>query len=91
MIDPITGQKMRSWCGMIQPERLLEVCFIDLYIVGFPQHDYVIEKWLGNGTIEELEFVNPAYRIDNLRQLLTAGSITIHGWWPQGSSCHSIS
>lgn len=24
VIDPITGQKMRSWCGMIQPERLLE-------------------------------------------------------------------
>ncbi|GFS38375.1 UBX domain-containing protein [Actinidia rufa] len=24
VIDPITGQKMRSWCGMIQPESLLE-------------------------------------------------------------------
>lgn len=24
VIDPITGQKMRSWNGMIQPERLLE-------------------------------------------------------------------
>ncbi|KAK4597079.1 hypothetical protein RGQ29_014900 [Quercus rubra] len=24
VIDPITGQKMRSWCGMVQPERLLE-------------------------------------------------------------------
>ncbi|KAE8729210.1 Plant UBX domain-containing protein 7 [Hibiscus syriacus] len=24
IIDPITGQKMRSWCGMVQPESLLE-------------------------------------------------------------------
>ncbi|XP_057961232.1 plant UBX domain-containing protein 7 isoform X2 [Malania oleifera] len=24
VIDPITGQKMRSWCGMIQPDSLLE-------------------------------------------------------------------
>lgn len=24
-IDPITGQKMRVWNGMVQPERLLEV------------------------------------------------------------------
>ncbi|KAJ7954432.1 UBX domain-containing protein [Quillaja saponaria] len=24
VIDPITGQKMRSWCGMVQPESLLE-------------------------------------------------------------------
>ncbi|XVE85523.1 hypothetical protein DITRI_Ditri17bG0097600 [Diplodiscus trichospermus] len=31
VIDPITGQKMRSWCGMIQPESLLEdlVQFMD--------------------------------------------------------------
>ena len=25
VIDPITGQKMRAWSGMVQPERLLEV------------------------------------------------------------------
>lgn len=25
VIDPITGQKMRAWNGMITPERLLEV------------------------------------------------------------------
>lgn len=25
VIDPVTGQKMRSWRGMIQPETLLEV------------------------------------------------------------------
>lgn len=25
VIDPITGQKMRSWNGMVEPERLLEV------------------------------------------------------------------
>ncbi|XP_031495924.1 plant UBX domain-containing protein 7 [Nymphaea colorata] len=24
VIDPITGQKMRSWCGMVEPEHLLE-------------------------------------------------------------------
>ncbi|XP_021280280.1 plant UBX domain-containing protein 7-like [Herrania umbratica] len=24
VIDPITGEKMRSWCGMVQPESLLE-------------------------------------------------------------------
>ncbi|KAH9658738.1 Plant UBX domain-containing protein 7 [Citrus sinensis] len=24
VVDPITGQKMRSWCGMVQPESLLE-------------------------------------------------------------------
>ncbi|XP_041011944.1 plant UBX domain-containing protein 7 [Juglans microcarpa x Juglans regia] len=31
VIDPITGQKMRSWCGMVQPQRLLEdlLPFID--------------------------------------------------------------
>ncbi|XVF02945.1 hypothetical protein REPUB_Repub04eG0218300 [Reevesia pubescens] len=31
VIDPITGQKMRSWCGMVQPENLLEdlVQFMD--------------------------------------------------------------
>lgn len=26
IIDPITGQKIRSWGGMIQPESLIEVC-----------------------------------------------------------------
>jgi hypothetical protein len=26
IIDPITGQKMRSWGGMVQPESLLDVC-----------------------------------------------------------------
>lgn len=40
VIDPITGQKMRSWRGMVQPETLLEVsgcsftllaCFICLH------------------------------------------------------------
>ena len=25
IIDPITGQKMHSWVGMVQPESLLEV------------------------------------------------------------------
>ncbi|KAJ8769845.1 hypothetical protein K2173_008927 [Erythroxylum novogranatense] len=31
VIDPITGQKMRSWSGMVQPENLLEdlVAFMD--------------------------------------------------------------
>ncbi|KAK7360763.1 hypothetical protein VNO77_02776 [Canavalia gladiata] len=31
IIDPITGQKMRSWCGMVQPESLLEglLAFLD--------------------------------------------------------------
>ncbi|XP_022734545.1 plant UBX domain-containing protein 7-like [Durio zibethinus] len=31
VIDPITGQKMHSWCGMVQPESLLEdlVQFMD--------------------------------------------------------------
>ncbi|KAJ4842098.1 hypothetical protein Tsubulata_007946 [Turnera subulata] len=31
VIDPITGQKMHSWCGMVQPESLLEdlVPFMD--------------------------------------------------------------
>ncbi|KAL8535763.1 hypothetical protein ACS0TY_011416 [Phlomoides rotata] len=24
VIDPITGQKLHSWCGMVQPEKLLE-------------------------------------------------------------------
>ncbi|KAE9607855.1 hypothetical protein Lal_00040096 [Lupinus albus] len=24
ILDPITGQKMRSWCGMVEPETLLE-------------------------------------------------------------------
>lgn len=32
IIDPITGQKMRSWNGMVQPERLLEVNVM-VYIV----------------------------------------------------------
>jgi len=26
IIDPITGQKMRAWGGMVQPDSLLEVC-----------------------------------------------------------------
>lgn len=25
VIDPITGQKMQAWNGMVRPERLLEV------------------------------------------------------------------
>jgi len=25
IIDPVTGQKMRAWSGMVQPDRLLEV------------------------------------------------------------------
>ncbi|CAI0438550.1 unnamed protein product [Linum tenue] len=31
VIDPITGQKMRLWCGMVQPESLLEdlVSYLD--------------------------------------------------------------
>ncbi|KAK9275378.1 hypothetical protein L1049_022642 [Liquidambar formosana] len=39
VIDPITGQKMRSWCGMIQPERLLEdlLSFMD----GGPKDHHV--------------------------------------------------
>ena len=28
ILDPITGQKMRAWEGMIGAERLLEVIFI---------------------------------------------------------------
>ena len=28
ILDPITGQKMRAWEGMIGAERLLEVMFI---------------------------------------------------------------
>lgn len=44
VIDPITGQKMRAWSGMVQPDRLLEVLnavnltfhlvFLILYIVA---------------------------------------------------------
>lgn len=30
VIDPITGQKMRSWRGMVQPETLLEVQTIQI-------------------------------------------------------------
>ncbi|KAF6174624.1 hypothetical protein GIB67_006276 [Kingdonia uniflora] len=39
VIDPITGQKMRSWSGMIEPQRLLE----DLmpYMDGGPQEHHV--------------------------------------------------
>ncbi|KAE9614524.1 hypothetical protein Lal_00012114 [Lupinus albus] len=31
ILDPITGQKMRSWCGMVEPESLLEglLAFLD--------------------------------------------------------------
>lgn len=32
VIDPITGQKMRSWNGMVQPERLLEVKWCSLML-----------------------------------------------------------
>lgn len=41
VIDPITGQKMRSWCGMVQPERLLEVCDTAMCILVFQQHDFI--------------------------------------------------
>lgn len=33
VIDPITGQKMHSWFGMVQPERLLEVNIVEIFIV----------------------------------------------------------
>jgi hypothetical protein len=41
VIDPITGQKMRSWCGMVQPERLLEVCVTAVCILLFQQLDFI--------------------------------------------------
>ncbi|GMY18049.1 plant UBX domain-containing protein 7 [Fagus crenata] len=39
VIDPITGQKMRSWSGMVQPERLLEdlLPFMD----SGPKHHHI--------------------------------------------------
>lgn len=39
IIDPITGQKMRSWTGMVQPERILE----DLlpFMEGGPKQQHV--------------------------------------------------
>lgn len=33
VIDPITGQKMHSWFGMVQPERLLEVNILEILII----------------------------------------------------------
>ncbi|KAG0447840.1 hypothetical protein HPP92_028143 [Vanilla planifolia] len=38
VIDPVTGQKMRSWTGMVQPERILE----DLlpFLEGGPQQKH---------------------------------------------------
>ncbi|XP_030968196.1 plant UBX domain-containing protein 7-like [Quercus lobata] len=40
VIDPITGQKMRSWCGMVQPDQLLEdlLSFMD----GGPKDHHII-------------------------------------------------
>ncbi|KAI3431172.1 UBX domain-containing protein [Psidium guajava] len=39
VIDPITGQKMRSWTGMIQPESLLENLL--LFLEGGPKDHHV--------------------------------------------------
>lgn len=33
VIDPVTGQKMRLWSGMVHPDRLLEVCGWHLAII----------------------------------------------------------
>uniref|UniRef100_A0A7N2LP15 UAS domain-containing protein n=1 Tax=Quercus lobata TaxID=97700 RepID=A0A7N2LP15_QUELO len=40
VIDPITGQKMRSWCGMVQTDQLLEdlLSFMD----GGPKDRHII-------------------------------------------------
>lgn len=47
VIDPVTGQKIHSWRGMVQPETLLEVhspClwFVDKDHVLLPRSFYVL-------------------------------------------------
>lgn len=34
ILDPITGQKMRSWNGMVHPERLLEVMGMAFIVIS---------------------------------------------------------
>lgn len=50
VIDPITGQKMRSWCGMVQPESLLEVYANYVYhcskLKWFSKGESLMEKWV---------------------------------------------
>ncbi|CAN0890993.1 Plant UBX domain-containing protein 7 [Linum grandiflorum] len=55
VIDPITGQKMRLWCGMVQPESLLE----DLvpYMDGGPRdhHKNLSNKRPRGGSLTSLK------------------------------------
>lgn len=71
VIDPITGQKMHSWFGMVQPERLLEVD------VSGDFNCFYLNN--GSGLSEDGVILCPA------------GSIALHGWRSEGSSCDLIS
>lgn len=79
VIDPITGQKMRSWCGMVQPESLLEdlVPFMD----GGPrdQHATVSHKRpRGSSTTPQQKNKDkPNIENEELQQALAASMETI--------------
>jgi hypothetical protein len=47
IIDPITGQKMHSWVGMVQPESLLEVRALCVFILSLlcPVEKLLMEAW----------------------------------------------
>ncbi|KAG2707699.1 hypothetical protein I3760_05G159700 [Carya illinoinensis] len=63
VIDPITGQKMRSWCGMVQPQRLLEdlLPFID----GGPKDHHIT---LSNKRPRESSLTSPQKNKDQTNE-----------------------
>ncbi|KAB1206367.1 UBX domain-containing protein 7 [Morella rubra] len=63
VVDPITGQKMRSWSGMVQPERLLEdlLPFMD----GGPKDHHIS---LSNKRPRESSFTSPPKRKDQTNE-----------------------
>ena len=84
VIDPITGQKMRSWSGMVQPERLLEVCVMGMHILVFQWHDLIetshLEKGLRIVVYQNLHPSSICIALLIIESFLSiVGSVTIHG------------
>ncbi|PKU67127.1 plant UBX domain-containing protein 7 [Dendrobium catenatum] len=78
VIDPITGQKMRAWTGMVQPERILE----DLlpFMEGGPkqQHVSLPLKRRREGAKDSTVSISEKY-LDEDEELLMAVAASLEG------------
>lgn len=82
VIDPITGQKMRSWSGMVHPDRLLEVNFYCSNFQGKFKEYYLItyfcHEWIGLALLYQSFNVNFPPLCPN-KKIGGSGFVTIYG------------